>query len=219
MSRQRIVTLGMAAALLLGGIAAAAGPLSRANGLLFASSHFDTLQGPAVLRYTLVRTGDQPFSDSVSIDVSAAQEDGSRRVEFQYLSGERERYVPPVPKASGNPVIKVFLQRQVLELERRTGGDWRYHQKAIKRAFAHAATVEDVRFDYRGESVSGTRIEVIPYRNDAYRDRFGEYAATRYVFLLSESVPGEVYRMQASVPDTAGGETPASETLTLTGVN
>ncbi len=193
--------------------------LSEANALLFESSHLRGLEAPAQLRYRLESSGseqEEAFTDEVVLHVRPNPDAPNWHVEFDYLAGERERPVPPVSSATGNPVIKVFLQREVVEMERRTGGNWRYFQKAIKRALQDAANVERTRFDYRGQSVEGRRIRIAPYRDDPRRGQMGVYAQMRYVVVLSDAVPGRVYELTARVQSGDGSGEPAfAETLRL----
>lgn len=201
---------------------AGAAEVSRANRLLFLSDQLAPLGRQTTLYYELRSHGGedgQSFTDRIVMRLKAPQSGSGWDASFDYLSGERRRYVPPENNVLGNPIIKIFLQRQVVEMQRHTGGSWRYFQKAVKRALADSGTVAPASFEFQGKKVRGTRIAIEPYQGDPSRERIGDYASVRYVFLLSEKVPGMVYRMKAVLPRAAssevGDDPPRGETLTL----
>lgn len=213
----------LAALLILAPVAQGEDGLSKANRLLFQTDHLKDLEGSPTLVYRLKRAGTEgePFTDRIQVHLKRNSDGKTFKADISYLTGKRERHVPSVPKASGNPILKVFLQREVLEIQDETGGNWRYFQKAFKKALSNEARVETVTFDYRGQTVEGKRVHVVPYREDAYSDRMGEYSAAEYDLVLSEAVPGGVYRLVARVPARPGVDasdpdnTLFTETLTL----
>jgi hypothetical protein len=193
--------------------------LSEANVLLFDTPHLRGMEQSATLHYRLESSGPEDgeaFTGEVVLHVSPNPGEPSWRVDFDYLPGQRERPVPPVSSATGNPVIKVFLQREVVEMEKRTGGNWRYFQKAIKTALQGDANVESTRLEYRGQSVEGQRIRIDPYREDPRRGRMGAYARMRYAVVLSDAVPGRIYELTATAASEDGtGEPVFAERLRL----
>lgn len=220
-SLRLLAALGIAAAM-LGAPARtlADGEMSKANTLLFQTPHLQGLQSPAVLRYRLESTGPEggeAFADEIALQVRPNPDRERWHVAVDYLSGERERPVPPVPAATGNPIIKVFLQREVVEMEERTGGSWRYFQKRIKAAFADAADVTRTEVDYDGRSLPGRQIRIAPYRGDPRSGQMGVYAGMRYTIVLSDEIPGQVYAITASAPAENGGEPAFAEGVELVG--
>lgn len=177
------------------------GEFSAANQLLFLSDHLTDIDYPILFHYTFVKQGalEKGFTDSIDMTSRDAPEGAAKKVEFRYFSDQRRRPFPPVSNARGNPIILAFLQRDVGEMDRVTGGDWRYFQKRIKQALENAAEVEPVTFEYNEQSVEGTRIRIAPYAKDQYRGRMGDYADKYYEFILSDQVPGEVYEMRTLI--------------------
>lgn len=195
---------------------AASDDFSEANTMLFLSEHLEGIQDPSVLHYSFEKRGEleEPFKDTVDVKVKP-DANGKRSVEVNYFTGARNQYIPPLPDATGNPVISVFLQRDVGDMQSRTGGSTRYFQNAIKQALEDAAEVKPVKVNFEGRTVDGTRIEVIPYRDDPHRDDMGQHADKHYVFTLSDAIPGEVYELSTMVPGESGAL--LEETLTLQG--
>ena len=58
---------------------------------------------------------------------------------------------------------------------------------------------------YRGKPVAAREFTIDPYLDDPNRPRFEQLATKRYVFTLSDAVPGGVYRIHALVVDAAKG--------------
>lgn len=205
-----------------GSAASAAGDgteLSEANVLLFDTPHLRGMEQSATLHYRLESSRPEEgeaFTGEIVLHVRPNPGESSWHVDFDYLSGQRERPVPPVSSATGNPVIKVFLQREVVAMEKRTGGNWRYFQKAIKTALQDDANVESTRFEYRGQSVEGRRIRIDPYREDPRRGQMGAYARMRYAVVLSDAIPGRIYELTATAAaDDGTGEPAFAERLRL----
>jgi hypothetical protein len=179
---------------------------SPANTLLFRSNHLAKLTAPARLIYGFRKTGslEEGFSDTVEVALIEAQPEDAKRIEVTFFTGERARPVPEMTVAEGNPIVVLFLQREVNELGRLSGGSWRHFQKQIKLALENEAEVRPVTVALHGEAVPATRITITPYRDDPQRRQFEAFAETRYEFTLSEEVPGFVYEMRAVTPGNAG---------------
>lgn len=202
----RIASLALGALLaiapLSGLVQAAPQPaFSKANTLLFLTDHLDNVPTKATLHYAFEKRGslEEPYSDTIDMMLSPQAGDG-KRVEFNYFTGVRNQYMPPIDHAQGNPIISVFLQYEVNQMEQRTGGSWRYFQKVIKFALQDQAKVKPVRFNFGGQRVDGTKIKIAPYREDPHRAQIEPYVDKYYVFTLSDSVPGTVYQLRSVVP-------------------
>lgn len=228
---RRPVVLSAAAFLAAGAMALAAGgaaaqDITAAEKLLFQTRHLQNVAAPGVLRYSYVRQDAEGagFSDEVLVDVAARNGDGSARVSSEFLHGERQLPIPPVQEAQGNPALLGFLERDIAEMKRLTGGSASYFRKRIRMALAEKARVEDVTVDYNGRQVRGQKVAIQPYLDDPMGQKMPKYVGKQYVFILSDAIPGSVYRLSATVPGTAdagmGGAGAASieETMTFNGI-
>jgi hypothetical protein len=203
----RSVLLNIILMLFLGVLPAAGYPteeqsFSRANTLLFRSDHLARVTAPARLLYDFRKTGtrEDGFSDTVEVQFAEALAEDGKRVEVNFFTGERARPVPAMTVYEGNPIVMLFLQREVNELARLTGGSWRHFQKQIKLALENDAEVTPVTVDLQGQSIPATRIRIAPYLKDPQRRQVEAFAETRYEFTLSDKVPGFVYAMRAVTP-------------------
>jgi hypothetical protein len=195
-------------------------PISEAETLLFVTDHLKGAKLPARFEYTFRKDGSMEgaFDDTVDMDVT--RKGAGNVATTRYLSDDRNIKYPPVENAEGNPVILWFLDRDIKEMERLTGGKAPYFQKRIRLALVDHAEVRPVKFSLGGKELSGTEIKVSPYLDDPNKAKFGKVSVSKYyLFTLSDQVPGGVYQIRAVVPDeTSAGKPLIDETLTFSKV-
>jgi len=194
--------------------------VSAAEKLLFQTDHLKNIAPPATLSYAFRKAGSEEtgFDDTVGLRVRAL--DGAKQASVTFLSAERRTACPEVTRAEGNPVLLCFLERDIREMQRLTGGKSGYFRRAIRLALARSARVARTRLSFGGRELAANEITVIPYAEDPLRDRIGKYATKTYVFTLSAEVPGGVHSVRTFVPSPEGTSNDApllDERLTLVG--
>jgi hypothetical protein len=194
--------------------------ISEAETLLFQTDHLKNVAPPATLSYAFRKTGsaEPGFDDSVELRVRVR--DGVKQASVTFLSAERKTACPEVTRAEGNPVLLCFLERDIREMERLTGGKSGYFRRAIRLALARSAKLARTRLSFGGRELAANEITVIPYADDPLKDRIGKYATKTYVFTLSVEVPGGVHSVRTFVPSPEGTSNEApllEERLTLVG--
>jgi hypothetical protein len=201
------VAILAAGAMALAAGSGAAQDVTAAEKLLFQSSHLQNVAAPRVLRYRYVRQDAEGtgFSDEVLVDVAARNSDGSARVSSEFLHGERQLPIPAVQEARGNPALLGFLERDIAEMKRLTGGSTSYFRKRIRMALAENARIEEVTVEYDGRQVRGQKVAIQPYLDDPMGAKMPKYLGKQYVFILSDAIPGSVYRLSATVPAASAG--------------
>ena len=198
--------IGAALALGFVGIAHAEDPppLSQAQVALFESDHLKSITRPERLDYAFEHHGGAgDYVDKVSADIRGVHEDGGKDVAVDFLSGERQMNFPPVSGFHGNPLLMFFLEHDVVEMKEATGGASTYFRNRIRRAFVDGAEMHPVELTIDGQKQSGTEIVITPYRNDAQVKQFPGVNDKTYHFVLSDAVPGMIYRISTSVPTPA----------------
>lgn len=194
---------------------------SDAEVLLFETNHLKKVTKPAALHYRFVKTGsmEDGFTDSVEIFIDKIRSNGTKSISANYLKGKNHIDFPPVEETEkgGNPVILYFLERDVREMKRLTGGGIIYFRKHIRINLADNAEVRPVKFTFGGREVNGKEIKITPYENDQLKERFGKHVGKYYVFTLSDDIPGQVFQVRCVTPDPqASGKQPLiEETLTF----
>lgn len=197
---------------------------NEAENKLWLDDHLSNIKKPVRLYYEFEKSGtyEEGFSDSVYLDIIEINEDGTKNADLDFFSAERKQEVSPqnVTNIRGNPILAVYMQGDIYEMNRLTEGHWRYFQKRIKIAMREVATVESVKFQFNGEEVNGEKIVFSPYINDPHRSDFEKFADKRYEFILSDEIPGKLYRIKTIVPGKSTDDKPLiQEELKLVEVN
>ena len=213
--------IGLAAALLccaVGVARADSDPISPAETLLFMTSHLKQLPTPNRLHYAFLKSGtlEKGFADTIDIDVTGAA-DGSKKGVARFFSGTRKIEYPEVEHAEGNPVLLFYLEREIHEMARLTGGQANYFRKRIRLALAQTARIKPIDISFGGQTIGAQQITISPYADDPNRSKFERLAAKQYVFTLSDKIPGSVYQVRGLVPPAgeAAKDPVIDETLTL----
>lgn len=161
----------------------------------------------AVLHYRFEIEGRDipaPHHDKAVMEVSAADAEGAREVRFELFSGEARRAFGPLAARAQNPLVLVFLQLDVNEMGNLTGGAPGYFQQQIRKAFNRPAEVEETRVSVDGGEVPAVRVRIRPFLEDPNIARFPAFREKSYEFVMSDSVPGGVYRLAATTPAPEG---------------
>jgi hypothetical protein len=191
---------------------AAAGAPSEAERLLFQQAHLSNIHGPRVLRYRYVEEAEgQPgASDRAVLTLAPDAAGRCCDAHADYLSGAKAVQLPDIPAARANPVLLHFLEGEVRWLQQATRGQAAHFRRRMRLALASEATITEATIRWGAASVPARSVRIAPFVTDPYRGRFPAHAATEYVFVFSDAVPGGVYQMGAAVPGSA-----ARRTLTL----
>lgn len=194
------------------GMAETGDALSPAQHLLFASDHLHTIQTPSVIRYSFAVSGDDgSFVDGVAIGIDP-RPDGTKDIRTDFLSGEHHLPFTPVSGFKGNPVLMFFLERDVLEMHKATGGSALYFRNRIREAFADRATTRPVRVAIGDKEQEGTEVTLVPFREDPMIARYAAYRDKSYRFVLVDAIPGTIYQISTQVP-ASNNSAAASETM------
>ena len=196
----------------------AADTFSQAEQKVFLDDHMRGLKPSEVLQYDFKKTGslEQAFEDKVLLSVKSSGDGKHKAVDVAYLSGDRKLNLPPAEDVQGNPVILYFLEQDVREMHRRTGGKENYFRKRIRMALAEAADVRPVAVKINGKEIAASEVRIQPYLNDPMRAKFTNFENKVYVFILCDQVPGSVYELRARVDDaTSAGKGEQAEKLPL----
>ena len=216
MNTHSVLRLALVLALGMPWLTGTAADYSVAERALFMDDHLGRLQPPLTLRYDYRRTGtlEEPFEDKVTLALTAQPDGTCCAVSAGFFTGKRALRMPAVESAQGNPAILYFLERDIREMQRLTQGQPNYFRKRIRMAVFQDAAVRSVTLSWRGQAVPVQEISIAPYLDDPNRARFEKLAGKRYVFLLSEAVPGGLYGIRTRIDgDSAAAPLLAEEML------
>jgi hypothetical protein len=197
--------LAAAMAAALGASAAAAAtdtrPLSAAQIALFETPHLQNITHPVSLEYRFTREGSGGFTDRITENIERIHADGTKYVDFDFLTGTHRVRMPGIDHFHANPLLLVFLQRDVDEMQAATGIPAGLFRHIIREAFVDRAHVSDDTLLIDGKPVPAQRITLQPFAADA---RFANLPAIRdktYTFVIAAGVPGMVEELRAEEPD------------------
>src|SRR6185295_5633863 len=152
----------------------------------------------ATLEYAVSKRGslEPNVDDTATLRVGAPGTGGARPAHVDFLTDMRRLELPDVDAATANPVILFFLERDVREMHRLTGGSTNYYRKRIRMALAEAAEVQSITTTLGPRSIAATAIVIEPYRDDPARSRYERFADKNYRFTLSNDVPAMLVEMR-----------------------
>jgi len=177
---------------------------SEAETALFLTDHMHNLTPPMLLRYSFSKSGalEQGFNDTVEVAIEKPEAGAAgSRIVTRCLSGDRKVELPALDFAQGNPALLCFLERDIRQMERLTGGKSNYFRQRIRLALADRAEVRAIKIEVSGKPVEAREIRITPYADDPLRARFERYAGKYYVFQISADVPGGLVEADAVIPD------------------
>ena len=183
--------------------------ISDAENRLFVDDHLRGLSGPTTLEYAYTKRGslEGPVDDFAQVIVGPPSTGGGQSVKVEYLTETRKLELSDIDAANANPVILFFLERDVREMHRLTGGSINYYRKRIRMALAEGGQVQATTLNIGPRRIEATEIQIAPYRDDPARSRYEKFAEKTYIFTLSDDVPGKVVelRSELSTPPGAAG--------------
>jgi hypothetical protein len=193
-------------------------PLSPAQIALFETPHLAGILVPLKIDYVFRREeGGRPtVTDRITLDIRRVEENGRHDVYPDFLTGERRINYPPALGFLGNPLLLFALDRDTRELSAATGGSPNWFRARFRAALLAGATLQRGQAPATGQPVpvEATTVELTPFENEQRARRF---QTLRYVFVLSDAVPGSIIEMRSTVA--AGPDGPAvTESITFDGV-
>ena len=182
---------------------------------LFIDDHLRGLPGPTTLEYVYTKRGslEGPVDDTARVIVGPASAAGTKPVKVEYLTDTRKLELSDIDAANANPVILFFLEREVREMHRLTGGSINYYRKRIRMALAEGGKVDAVLLEMGPRRIAATEIRIAPYRDDPARSRYERFAEKTYKFTLSDDVPGKVVELHSELSAPSGDSTKPREVV------
>lgn len=191
---------------------------------LWMDKHLLNIDKPARLHYVFEKTGtyEEGFIDDVYLDIVQLNVDGTRDTVLNFFSAEKQQRVTEdnVSNVVGNPVIGVYLQGDVYEMSRLTGGHWKYFQRQLKLAMADSNESKETVIKFNDAEYKGEKIVLLPFENISNKHRLKEFSDKRYEFIMSDDIPGKLYQIKTVITDQENPDhVLVEEVLTLTSVN
>jgi len=181
-----------------------------AENKLWLDNHLGNITEPTSLYYEFEKSGsyEDGFTDSVFLKVVELNEDGTKNTLLDFFTAERKQRIPEgnTTNIRGNPVLGIYMNGDVFDMARITGGKsdrYKYFLKQIKVALRETAKIESITFSYNGNEYQGEKIFFTPYIEDPHRRDFEKFADKYYEVVISDDIPGKLYRITTIIPDTS----------------
>ncbi len=220
----RLGALVVAAGLVFGPVAAHGA--DSAQKLLFDTPYLHQLKLPSSLNYTYKHEAadpkqfGKPFTDTIAVDLTKPDNpEHVNSVSMRIFTGERARALGPNVDMRGNPIIMIFLERDLWEMKRRVGGEPIFYRNKIRRALREKATVEKIDVSFEGKTVPGHKVTITPFADETQNRRMARFLKKRYEFVVADGVPGGYVAVRSSVPaENGGGKALVEDELTYSNV-
>jgi len=194
-------------------------PLSPAQTLLFDTPHLKNIMHAEKLRYAFSQTGPAAFDDTIILSVKHVNEDGTKSVTFDYLTGDHRQVFPELDHFRGNPLIMLALEQNVDQLNAALGISKASLRNRIRDSFLTGATVEPTKVTVDGTALPGQVVTVTPFAHVDRFDKIPSLQARSYRITVAPDVPGGIAGIAIDTPADASLGAPAfSQKISFTGV-
>tara|TARA_Y100000588_G_C14060384_1_gene841137 strand:- start:197 stop:976 length:780 start_codon:yes stop_codon:yes gene_type:complete len=192
--------------------------MSSANIALFIDPHLETIKEPSRIYYKFQKesTREDSFVGNVVLNIVKIDDDNTKHITFRYLKGKDKVRFPPQIGAKGNPVFMLFFERDSRDMQRLTGGNALFFRSRIRHTIA-ATEIKDTIFNFDGKEYPGKEISFQPFLKTKLKNRVSRYKTKKFVILMSEDIPGYIYKMEAYIKDLENPDDMVKETLTYLG--
>ena len=182
---------------------------SKAQIALYRSNQVGMLRKNDVVNYTFNRQGslETPIDDKASIAIVDVDQDGKKNITVNFLTGENHIEMPMFEGfKQGNPILMVFLEHDVKQMNELTKGSTLYFRSRIRDGLAtpSKSTVQATTITIDQQKVEATIVTVKPYVGLEEIDRFKQFEQKSYQFVISPHVPGGVYSIKTMTPGVDG---------------
>lgn len=197
----------------------AAGEQPAAVDLIFNSRHLDLVGKGTSVMYKFEHTVNdeklmgKAFSDDIKLDVSEVSAEGERIVDVTVFTGDRQRPKQNYDGMTINPVFVWFLDKCVENYRLVAGGKQPYLKGRIRDAFIDKATIEPAKFDFKGKSVDGYKVTIVPFDGDPNAAKMQGFEKSKFSITVSKDIPGYFYELGSDIFSSQAGTGKVQDTL------
>lgn len=172
--------------------------------LLFDTPHLRNIRSAASLYYDFRQHGAQTeaIDNRVTLKITGLSESGGKNLETAFLSGADGKN-HAIDDFHGNPLIMYFLEWDVTKMGRESAISRHYFRHLIRQAFLSGAASEEITFTHDGRRIKGHKVFFEPLASKKGDDRYKNYPAKRYEFVLADDIPGGIYSIATRLPGAA----------------
>lgn len=193
--------------------------MSSANVSLFVDEHLVEIKEPSRIFYKFEKSStlEDSFVGNVVLNIVKIDDVQNKYITFRYLKGRNKVRFPPQIGAKGNPVFMLFFERDSRDMQRLTGGNALFFRSRIRHAIA-ATETKDVEIMFNQNLISAKEISFTPFENTQLRNRVTRYKNKKFKVILSEKIPGHIFKIETYTKDSENENDIVKETLTYQGI-
>ncbi len=193
--------------------------MSSANIALFIDEHLKSITEPSRIYYKFEKesTREDNFVGNVVLNIVKVDEDNTKHITFRYLKGRNKVRFPPQIGAKGNPVFMLFFERDSRDMQRLTGGNALFFRSRIRHTIA-ATEIKDIEIDFNNKKIQAKEISFQPFTKTELKNRVSRYKTKKFVIVMSDDIPGYIYKIETFIKDLEDPDDKVKETLEFQGI-
>ena len=182
--------------------------ITEAETILFLSNHLEKNKLPLTLKYKLSGMGSIIKNYEEEIIIEIKKKKSGTLATGKLRKNNKFETLKPVKNPTSNPIILHFLEKDILEMKRLTGGQPNYFRKRIRTALAEGPKLSVSQQEFNGKKINVTEFTISPYKTDPLRfspgrGKYKKYSKKKYTFKMSKNVPGKVLEIETKIPKRA----------------
>ena len=193
--------------------------MSSANITLFIDEHLTEITEPSRIFYKFEKfsTLEDNYIGNVVLNIVKIDDEQRKYITFRYLKGRNKVRFPPQIGAKGNPVFMLFFERDARDMQRLTGGNALFFRSRIRHAIA-ATETKNISLSFNNETIPAKEIYFKPFTNTKLKNRVERYKKKEFRVIISNKIPGYIYKIETFTKDEKNSNDIVRETLTFQGI-
>ena len=193
--------------------------MSTANIALFIDEHLKLIKEPSRIYYKFEKesTREDNFIGNVVLNIVKVDDDNTKHITFRYLKGRNKVRFPPQIGARGNPDFMLFFERDSRDMQRLTGGNALFFRSRIRHTIA-ATEIKDITINFNNKNIVAKEISFQPFTDTELKNRVSRYKTKKFVIVMSDEIPGNIYKIETFIKDLEDPDDMVKETLLFQGI-
>lgn len=198
----------MIASTALPAIVSAFEELKPAQKLIYDHDHLRKTEANQVLQYNFSLAGKdiEAIEDVVQVTIKNKVDEELRDVSIEFLSDDKNMFLPDFDAYRGNPVIIAMLEYSARYVGEASGGGTLYFRNRIRDQMAADIGVQTAQSSFNGTSIATNTISFKPFEGDANLVSMSleQFENMVYTITLSDDVTGGVAEITIESKDDSG---------------
>lgn len=179
--------------------------ITEAETILFLDNHLEKNKLPLILKYKLIGKGSILKNYEQEIIFKIKKDKSGTIATGKLKKNNKLETLDSIKNPTSNPIILHFLEKDILEMKRLTGGQPNYFRKRIRAALAEGPKPIISQQEFNGKKISITEFTIRPYKTDPLRfspgrGKYKKYSKKKYKFKMSDEIPGKVVEIVTQIP-------------------